>query len=75
MNKMDILNDIIVENIEWFWHNDSIVSYTTNMDKLWDAFKVWCVQNCMELFNGLEESVIEKAVDNNYSNWVDQQIF
>ena len=75
MDKMEILNGIIEENIDWFWGNDSIVSYETNMEKLWSAFKVWCVQNCLELFDNLDESVIEKAVDRNYNNWLDKQIF
>lgn len=75
MDKMEILNGIIEENIDWFWNNDSIVSYETNMSKLWDAFKVWCVQNCLEVISGLEESIIDKAVDKNYNNWLDKKIF
>lgn len=75
MDKMEILNGIIEENIDWFWNNDSIVSYETDMTKLWDAFKVWCVQNCLEVFDGLEEPIVEKAVDRNYSNWADKKIF
>lgn len=75
MDKIEILNGIIEENIDYFWNNDSIASYETDIIKLWDAFKVWCVQNCKELFNNLDESVIEKAVDRNYNNWLDKQIF
>lgn len=75
MDKIEVLNGIIGENIEWFWNNDSIVSYETNMSKLWDAFKVWCVQNCLEIFNDLDESVVEKTIEENYSNWISKQIF
>jgi len=75
MDKMEILQGIIEENIEWFWHNDSLVSHETNMGKLWDGFKVWCVQNCLEIFNDLEESVVDRLVEQNYSNWVNKQIF
>ena len=74
MDKMEILNGIIEENIDWFWNNDPLVSCETNMTKLWNGFKVWCVQNCMEIFDSLGETVIEKAVDQNYSNWVDKKI-
>lgn len=73
-NKLEMLNGIIEENIEWFWNNDSIVSYETSKSKLWNAFKVWCIQNCMEIFDGLDESVVEKAVDKNYDNWLDKKI-
>lgn len=75
MDKLEILNGIIEENIEWFWNNDSIVSCETNMSKLWEAFKVWCMQNCLEIFNDLDETIVENAVDKNYSNWVNKQIF
>lgn len=74
MDKIKILNGIIEENIEWFWNNDPIVSYETDMIKLWDAFKVWCVQNCLEVVDGLEESIVEKAVDKSYSNWADKKL-
>ena len=75
MDKMEILNGIIEENIDWFWNNDSIVSYETNMSKLWNAFKAWCVPNCLEVVNGLEESIVDKAVERNYNNWLEKQIF
>lgn len=74
MDKMEILNGIIEENIDWFWNNDSIVSYETDMIKLWDAFKVWCLQNCLEVLDGLEESIVEKAVDRSYSNWAEKKL-
>lgn len=74
MDKIKILNGIIEENIEWFWNNDPIVSYETDIIKLWDAFKVWCVQNCLEVVDGLEESIVEKAVDKSYSNWADKKL-
>ena len=75
MDTMKVLQGIIEENIDWFWNNDSIVSYETDMTNLWDAFKVWCVQNCTEVVNGLEESIIDRAVDRNYNNWLDKKIF
>lgn len=75
MNKMKILNGIIEENIDYFWNNDSIVSYETDTMKLWDAFKVWCVQNCLEVLDGVEESIVDKAIDQNYNNWLDKKIF
>ena len=75
MDKIEILQGIIEENIEWFWNNDSIVSYETDMMKLWDAFKNWCVPNCLEVVSGLDESIVSKVVDSNYSNWWEKQIF
>lgn len=75
MNKMEILNGIIEENIDWFWNNDSIVSYETDMTKLWNAFKSWCVLNCMEVVDGLSEAVIDEVVDENYNNWLDNKPF
>lgn len=72
--KMEILQGIIEENIDYFWNNDSIVSYETNMRKLWDAFKVWCMQNCTELFDDIEESIIDNLIDQNYYSWVDKHI-
>ena len=73
MDKTKVLNGIIEENIDWFWNNDSIVSYETDMIKLWDAFKVWCVQNCLEVLDGVEESIVNKVIDQNYNNWVDKK--
>jgi hypothetical protein len=67
---MEILQGIIEENIDWFWNNDSIVDHETNMSKLWDAFKVWCVQNCKEIFDDLDETIIDEAVDQNYNKWI-----
>lgn len=75
MDRMEILQGIIEENIEWFWNNDPIVDRETNMTKLWDAFKVWCVQNCLEIMDSLGKHVAERAVDRNYNNWLDKKIF
>lgn len=75
MDKIEILNGIIEENIEWFWNNDSIVDCETNTMNLWKAFKSWCMQNCTEVFDDLEESIIEKAIDNNFDIWIDKKIF
>lgn len=75
MDKMEILNGIIEENIDWFWNNDPIVSCETNMMKLWDAFSVWCIENCLEVFSDLGEAVVSEAVNKNYSTWASKQIF
>lgn len=75
MDKMEILNGIIEENIEWFWSNDSIVSYETNMSKLWNAFKVWCVQNCLEVVSGLDKAIVDKEVDRSYNHWLNKKVF
>jgi hypothetical protein len=75
MDKMEILQGIIEENIEYFWNNDPIIDYETNMTKLWNAFKIWCMQNCLEIFNTLEESTIEKMIDKSYSNWTNKKPF
>ena len=74
MDKMEILQGIIEENIEWFWYNDPLVDCEFDMSKLWDGFKVWCTQNCLEVFSDLDESVVDKAVDNNYHNWENKKI-
>lgn len=75
MDKMEIMQGIIEENIEWFWNNDTLVDCETNTMKLWNGFKVWCMQNCMEIFNDTEESVIDKLIDKNYPNWIDKKVF
>ena len=64
-----ILQDIINENIEYFWDNDPIVDIETNSIKLWDAFKAWCVQNCMEV-TGFSKHTVEKSVNENYNTWL-----
>ena len=75
MGKIEILQGIIEENIDWFWGNDPIVSYETNIEKLWNAFKAWCLPNCLEVVDGLEESIVDKVIDSNYSIWCEKQIF
>lgn len=74
-NSKKILNGIIEDNIEWFWHNDPMLDYETNMTKLWNGFKVWCVENCLELFDNLDKAYVEKIVDNNYSKWTEGKWF
>lgn len=70
MNKIEKINEIIQENIQFFWNNDPLVlDYETEAIILWDGFKVWCMQNCLEVFDDLEESVIEEVINNNYTNW------
>lgn len=69
MNELKELKEIINENIEWFWNNDPMLEYETDIQKLWNGFKVWCIQNCKECFENLEDSVIEKEVDNSYFDW------
>lgn len=73
MNKMKILQGIIEENIEWFWSNDSLVSYETDVTNLWNGFKAWCVQNCLEVLDGLDESLVDRTVEYNYSNWLNRK--
>ncbi len=68
------LHNIIKENMEWFWENDSIVEYETDITKLWNAFKVWCIQNCKEIFSNLDESCIECEIDSHYYFWKDRQL-
>lgn len=63
------LHNIIKENVKWFWNNDPMVEYETDMEKLWNAFKVWCVQNCKEIFDNLDESCIECEIDSHYYFW------
>ena len=75
MDKMEIFQGIIEENIEWFWHNDPMVDYETDTEKLWNGFKTWCVQNCLEVFDDIEESVVAKMVEANYSNWLEAKWF
>lgn len=66
--------NIIKENIEWFWENDSLVKHETDTEKLWNGFKVWCVQNCKECFEDMEESIIEAEVNNSYLAWKERMI-
>lgn len=61
---------IIDSNIEWFWNNDPMLEYETNTEKLWLAFREWCIQNCKEVCKGLTESFIEQEVDDKYSSWM-----
>lgn len=60
---METLQNIIEENIEWFWKNDPVVWCDENgvcrenplpcdeetVDKFWIAFRDWCVQNCKDV--------------------------
>lgn len=66
---MKDLQDIIKENIEWFWNNDPILEYETDIEKLWDGFKIWCIQNCKENFENIEEAIIEAEINNSYLDW------
>lgn len=71
---MNELHNIIKENMEWFWKNDSIVEHETDITKLWNAFKVWCIQNCKEVFENLDEAFIECEVDVHYYYWEERHI-
>ena len=69
---MEDLKNIISENIEWFWANDPLVENETDIDKLWNGFKLWCIPNCKENFDNLDETIIEEEVNNNYLEWKTQ---
>ena len=71
---MENLRNIINENIEWFWSNDPMLEYESNIEELWNGFKLWCVPNCKENFENLDESVIEAEVNNSYLNWKEKQL-
>lgn len=66
---MERLKKIISENIEWFWKNDPMLEYESNIEELWTGFKLWCIPNCKENFENLEESIIEAEVNNSYAEW------
>lgn len=66
---MKKLHDIINENIEWFWKNDPCLEYECNVNKLWKYFKSWCIQNCKENFEDIEEYIIEAEVNRSYNTW------
>jgi hypothetical protein len=74
---MENLQDIIEDNIEWFWNNDPIIWFDENtgcyrdkplacdgetVDKFWIAFRDWCVEDCKENFDGHGEAFIELSV-------------
>lgn len=63
------LRNIIKENIEWFWNNDPMLEYESNTEKLWDGFKLWCIPNCKENFEGMDESIIEEFVNKSFDIW------
>lgn len=89
---MATLQEIIKGNIEWFWDQDPSVwfheklGYTdlpvmvddTNVEKLWNNFKVWCLQNCKEVCDGkdapfVEAAAIEAEVNACYEGWLNWQ--
>lgn len=68
------LQDVIEENIEWFWNHDPILWFDEKtghdreealacngetVDKFWIAFRDWCVEVCKENFDGHREVFIE----------------
>lgn len=69
---MEKLQNIIDENIKYFWENDPILENETEELKLWDAFKLWCIPNLQENFEDLDKSFIEKVVNKNFDNWKSQ---
>lgn len=66
---MKNLMNVIRENIKWFWSNDPMLEYESNTKELWNGFKLWCIPNCKENFENLDESIIEEAVNNSYFEW------
>lgn len=71
------LQDVIEENIEWFWNHDPILWFDEKtgydrekplvcdgktVDKFWIAFRDWCVEVCKENFDGHGEMFIEPSV-------------
>lgn len=66
---MEKLQNIINENIEWFWNNDPMLEYESNTEELWNGFKLWCIPNCKENFEDMDESIIEEAVNASYDTW------
>ena len=71
---MKDLRNIIKENIEWFWKEDSLAEHETDVEKLWNGFKAWCMQNCKECFEDMEEAIIEAEVNNSYSVWKERMV-
>ena len=73
VKTMEDLQNTIIGNIDWFWGNDGMPIYETDMEKLWNGFKIWCVQNCMENFSSLAKYIVEKVVSNNYDLWLERK--
>ena len=68
-NKI-ILQAIIHSNIKWFWENDPILETEKNVNKLWQAFKIWCFANCEEQMPDLDRNYIQLVINNNYKTWI-----
>lgn len=81
------LKNIINENIEWFWNNDSSVwcddggvfkdeptiITELNVKEIWDYFKTWCFYNIKDNDMSIEDSIVNEAIDNSYENWLHWQ--
>ena len=63
------LKNIIKSNIKWFWDNDPAASRIEDPVFMWNAFKSWCVRNCVECFPSVSEADIVKIVDSCYNIW------
>ena len=63
------LQNVINENIEWFWKNDPCLEYESNINELWKYFKLWCIPNCKENFEDMDEAIIEAEVNKSYDAW------
>ena len=66
---MEDLRNIIAENIEWFWENDPMTEYETDISKLWEGFYVWCNNNCKDIFGEEYEDLIHYEIVRQYSSW------
>lgn len=66
---MEDLRNIIADNIEWFWDCDPILEHETETDKLWEAFYVWCNNNCKDIFGEDYADLIDREINRQYSNW------
>lgn len=65
-----ILQAIINSNIKWFWENDPILKTEKNLKKIWEAFKIWCFDNCKEQIPDLDKALIMLIINNSYKTWI-----
>ena len=85
------LQTMIESNIEYFWDTDPsiwcddggryketpTIINKSNVEKIWEYFKDWCLMDCKETCEYeneyIKESVIIEAINNNYDNWLNRQ--
>lgn len=65
------MEEIIQENIEYFWSFDPLVGCENDTQKLWEGFKSWCVQDLIDVFDGISEEDAVIAVETKYQEWLD----